>query len=177
MQADAVEPWLRATLVEVEPVRRQVLHALELTREDAERWCAPLSTAQLHLQPLGLPSLAFHLRHIVRSLDRLLTYAEGDVLSGEQRAALASETAISGSCEDILREFTEGLTRAAMRVLASMPSQFAELRGVGRERIPVPVAGLLIHCAEHTQRHAGQMVTTAKVIHGLAAAAPIPNLG
>ena len=33
------EPWLRGTLREVDAVRRQVLHALELAGEDAERWC------------------------------------------------------------------------------------------------------------------------------------------
>jgi uncharacterized damage-inducible protein DinB len=37
---------------------------------------------------------------------------------------------------------------------------------VGREQLPATVAGLLIHCAEHTQRHVGQMVTTAKVVAG-----------
>ena len=35
-----VEPWLRGTLTEVDAVRRQVLHALELAAEDVERWCA-----------------------------------------------------------------------------------------------------------------------------------------
>jgi hypothetical protein len=49
------------------------------------------------------------------------------------------------------------------RVLAIRPESFAEARGVGRQRLPTTVAGLLIHCAEHTQRHVGQMVTTVKV--------------
>jgi len=31
----------------------------------------------------GLPEVAFHLRHIARSLDRLLTYAEGRGLGDE----------------------------------------------------------------------------------------------
>jgi uncharacterized damage-inducible protein DinB len=35
---------------------------------------------------------------------------------------------------------------------------------VGRLGLPSTVAGLLIHCAEHTQRHVGQMVTTVKVV-------------
>jgi len=26
------------------------------------------------------------------------------------------------------------------------------------------VGGLLVHCAEHTQRHIGQAITTAKVV-------------
>jgi len=79
-----VEPWLRGTLTEVEPVRRAVLHALELAGEDVERWCEGLSEEEMFARPFGLPPVAFQLRHIVRSLDRLLTYAEiGTVTSSE----------------------------------------------------------------------------------------------
>jgi hypothetical protein len=35
------EPWLRGTLQEVPALQRAVLHALELAREDLERWCGP----------------------------------------------------------------------------------------------------------------------------------------
>ena len=38
---------------------------------------------------------------------------------------------------------------------------------MGRRMLPSSVGGLLVHCAEHTQRHAGQMVTTVKVVVGL----------
>jgi len=30
--------------------------------------------------------------------------------------------------------------------------------------LPTTIAGLLIHCADHTQRHVGQMITTVKVV-------------
>jgi hypothetical protein len=52
-----------------------------------------LKDAQLHAQPLGLTSIAFHLRHIARSTDRLLSYAEGKQLSAEQFTALKAEQA------------------------------------------------------------------------------------
>ena len=120
--------------------------------------------------------MAFQLRHMVRSLDRLLTYAEsGDlyrlevrgnevrVLSDEQMVALASEMD-GGSAGEVMEEFRCGLRRAMERVRAIAPETFGEARGVGRKRLPTTVAGLLIHCAEHTQRHAGQMVTTVKVV-------------
>jgi hypothetical protein len=80
----AVEPWLRGTLGEIEPVRRAVLHALELAGEDTERWCAGLGEEEIFARPFELPSVAFQMRHIVRSLDRLLTYAEGSLLSVSQ---------------------------------------------------------------------------------------------
>ncbi len=157
------EPWMRGTLADVEPVRRAVLHALELATEDAERWVAGLDDGAMFARPCGLPPVAFHLRHIVRSLDRLLTYAEGRMLDDGQLAALTMEMA-AGTADEVLVEFRSGLARAMERVRAVDPARFAEAREVGRKRLPSTVAGLLIHCAEHTQRHIGQMVTTAKVV-------------
>jgi hypothetical protein len=194
-----VEPWLRGTLTEVEAVRRAVLHALELAAEDGERWAAGLGNEAMFARPANLPPVGFQLRHIVRSLDRLLTYAElGRLLRGEggsfegrvglageggggalfseelrgderrglseaQLAALASEMD-GGSAADVMEEFRAGLAQAMERVRAFAPEDFGEPRGVGRAMLPTTVVGLLIHCAEHTQRHVGQMVTTVKVL-------------
>ena len=78
--------------------------------------------------------------------------------------ALNSEMSEEGSAAEVMAEFRAGLTRAMERVLAVASEQFAEVRGVGRKRLPTTVVGLLIHCAEHTQRHVGQMITTVKVV-------------
>lgn len=75
------EPWLRGTLTEAPVVHRAVLHALELAGEDLNRWCGQLSDEQLNRRPSDIAPVAFHLRHIARSLDRLLTYAEGRSLN------------------------------------------------------------------------------------------------
>ena len=157
------EPWLRGTLTDIDPIRRAVLHALELTSEDAERWTDNLTEAQLFARPAGLPPIAFHLRHIVRSLDRLLTYAEGDQLSNTQLAALKTELDVATAVE-VRTEFRDSLVSAKDRVRAISPAHFAEPRGVGRKQLPTTVGGLLVHCADHTQRHTGQLVTTAKVL-------------
>ncbi len=85
------EPWLRGTYAEVPAAGRAVLHALDLSLDDLTKWTAGLTDAEVHSQPLGLPSIAFHLRHIARSVDRILTYAEGGQLSAEQLAALKTE--------------------------------------------------------------------------------------
>jgi hypothetical protein len=164
MTEPRAEPWLRGTLTEVEPVRRAVLHALELAGEDVTRWAADLSDAEMFARPAGLPSVAFQLKHIARSLDRLLTYAEGDVLSENQHEALATEGSFEGSAALALAEFQAGLERAMERVLAVNPARFGEARCVGRKMLPTTVVGLLIHCAEHTQRHIGQMITTTKFV-------------
>ena len=158
-----VEPWLRGTLTEVDPVQRAVLHALELAEEDIDKWCSDLGVEEMFARPRGLPPVAFQLRHIARSLDRLLTYAEGSQLSEDQVAALKSEME-AGSAGEVLEEVRRGLERAQQRVLAIAPESFAEPRGVGKKMLPTTVVGLLVHCADHTQRHVGQAVTTAKVV-------------
>ena len=157
------EPWLRGTLTEVDALRRQVLHALELAAEDVERWCAPLPDDEVEARPLGLPSVGFQLRHIARSLDRLLTYAEGQQLSERQLRALRSEMDEAGR-EATFMEFAKAMEVSVDRVLAIQPGSYEEVRGVGRKQLQSTVGGLLVHCAEHTQRHVGQAVTTAKVV-------------
>jgi uncharacterized damage-inducible protein DinB len=39
-----------------------------------------------------------------------------------------------------------------------------EHRAVGRAQLPSTVLGLLFHAAEHTMRHTGQLLVTAKVV-------------
>jgi uncharacterized damage-inducible protein DinB len=160
---EAPEPWLRNTLTDIDPIRRQILHALELSAEDAARWLDPLTDAQLLVRPSNLAPIAFHLRHIARSLDRLLTYAEGNQLTPNQLAALKSELT-EGTAAEARAEFRTALETSAARIRAIYPDRFAEPRGVGRKQLPTTVGALLVHCADHTQRHTGQFVTTAKVV-------------
>jgi DinB superfamily len=158
------EPWLRGTLTELDAVRRQVLHALELAREDVEHWCDGLTDAQMNARPCGVAPVAFHLRHIGRSLDRLLTYADGQQLSEAQLAALQGELEPT---PHPLAECVAMIADAMARVKTLSPSSYEEVRSVGRKHLPTTVGGLLIHCAEHTQRHVGQAITTAKVVVAL----------
>jgi hypothetical protein len=76
----APEPWLRGTFREVPVVLRAVLHALQLAKEDVNKFAGGLTTEELHASPFGIPSVAFHLRHIARSIDRLLTHGEGQIV-------------------------------------------------------------------------------------------------
>ncbi len=43
------------------------------------------------------------------------------------------------------------------------PATLPEARWVGRKRLPTTVMGLLIHVAEHTQRHVGEAIITARL--------------
>ena len=168
----AVEPWLRGTLGEVDAVRRQVLHALELTGEDVERWCAGLTDTEMAARPFELAPVAFHLRHIARSLDRLLTYAEGRQLSASQMASLHAELTLDVVADEVLAELRAGLRAAAERIVQFAPGSYEVARGVGRAMLPSTVGGLLVHCAEHTQRHSGQAITTAKVVVAMRSQVP-----
>ncbi len=163
-KAPLPEPWLRGTLAEVPSVARGVLHALELAREDANKWCGGLTDAQIHTMPAGLPSVAFQLRHIAGSLDRLLTYAEGRALSAEQLQALKAEAKTEGSTHEALAELDGAISRGCVRVRALASEDFSLPRVVGTKRLPTTLGGLLVHIADHTQRHVGQAITTAKLV-------------
>jgi hypothetical protein len=171
------EPWLRGTLADVPAVIRGVLHALELAREDAERWCGDLTGVEVNARPAGLPSVAFQLRHIAGSLDRLLTYAEGRDLSEIQLADLGREAEAGALPHLLLRDFGSSIEHANQRLRGFAGADLEAARFVGRNRLPTTLGGLLVHVAEHTQRHVGQMITTAKVVKasGNAATSPEPR--
>ena len=158
------EPWLRGTLAEVPAVARGVLHALELAREDAKKWCGGLSEEQIHAKPAGLPSVAFQLRHIAGSLDRLLTYAEGNALSDEQLQTLRAEADSHGSTKEVLSGLEAAISRGSIRIRALASQDYELPRAVGAKRLPTTLGGLLVHVADHTQRHVGQAITTAKLV-------------
>lgn len=165
--APYTEPWLRGTHTEVPAVARAVLHALDLASDDLSRWTEGLTDLEIHAQPFGLMSVATHLKHIARSGDRLLTYAEGGRLSSEQLSALKGEAGGEETLAELLGEVEASLNRAADRVRTLSAADFNTGRVVGRKQLPTTIGGALIHVADHTQRHVGQVVTTAKVLKGL----------
>ena len=158
------EPWLRGTFGEVPAVQRAVIHALELAREDLWRWCAELREEEVNAQPAGLPPVAFHLRHIARSLDRLLTYAEGRQLQPQQLAELAAEHASGATIQQLLTELSSALDKSAKRIRGFDATGLEESRTVGRKQLPTTLGGLLVHVADHTQRHTGQAISTVKLL-------------
>ncbi|HTW24598.1 MAG TPA: DinB family protein [Candidatus Baltobacteraceae bacterium] len=163
------EPWLRGTLSDVPAVPRGALHALELAKEDLQRWCGRLTDAQINARPGGIAPVAFHLRHIARSIDRLLTYAEGGRLNDEQTAALKSEMDAGATRGELFAELDAALESAAARIRAIDASRLEEPRNVGKRNLPTTLGGLLVHVADHTQRHVGQAITTAKIVKAGAA--------
>jgi uncharacterized damage-inducible protein DinB len=164
------EPWLRGTYADVPAAGRAVLHALDLALDDLTKWTAGLSDDEIHASPLDLTPVAFHLRHIARSTDRILTYAEGGQPSAEQLAALKAEQGSEGNQESLaalLVEVEAAFNDAAARIRVLATANLDTPRAVGRKQLPTSLGGALIHVADHTQRHVGQVVTTAKVLRAM----------
>ena len=164
------EPWLRGTHTDVPPAARAVLHALELAGDDARRWTDGLSDLDIHKQPFGLMSVASQLKHIAGSIDRLLTYAEGHQLSEQQLTTMKAEQNGAETCEELLSRLQAALAAAAGRIRALGAADLTIERRVGRKNLPTTLGGALIHVADHTQRHVGQLVTTAKLVKALGTA-------
>jgi len=158
------EPWLRGALWEVPAVHRAVLHALQLAEEDLTHWCADLTAEELNARPAGMASAAFHIRHIARSIDRLLTYSEGRQLTEVQMASLRTEMNPDATPENVFAELRDALELARNRLRALVGADLETNRMVGRQALPTTLGGLLVHVADHTQRHVGQAITTAKFV-------------
>ena len=164
MERPSLEPWLRGPVEGVHPVAGALIRCFEHALEDIEYWTADLNGEQLWARPGGVAPVGFQIRHIGRSVDRLMTYAQGKQLEAAQLEALRSEMQPGAARAELLFELRASLEAAKAAVRAMDPSEEGSTRYIGRKRIAVPLAGLLIHIAEHTQRHTGQAITTAKLV-------------
>jgi uncharacterized damage-inducible protein DinB len=164
----ARESWQEGELAGVSKFLQPAAHALIQAERDLETAATALTWEEVWLKPNdAAPSVGFHLQHIAGSIDRLLTYTRGDVLNAAQFEFLAAETKTSGKFSNAA-ELTAEAVRAiavALETIRETPDEtLFEPRFVGREKLPTTVFGLLFHIAEHTMRHTGQVVTTAKIV-------------
>jgi uncharacterized damage-inducible protein DinB len=146
-----------------------VAHSLVQAKRDLRAAAEGLSDRELWEQPGGAASVGFHLLHAAGSADRLFTYAQGNALNDDQLAALTGEKHpedSGASAGDLLERVDRTLDRVLGGVRNTREDQLTAARYVGRARVPTTLIGLLFHIAEHTQRHAGQVVTTAKIVRG-----------
>jgi len=167
------EVWLRGPLPDYPPLLLPVAHALLQAREDILRLAATMA-AHAWKKPGGAASIGFHLLHIAGSIDRLTTYARGEQLDQSQLRFLKAEATAEA---DAAREGTTiqqaadtaiaAIDRALAQVRATPEARLLDPRDVGRGKLPSTVVGLLVHVAEHTTRHVGQAITTARILEGL----------
>ncbi len=161
------EAWLRGPLAGVPALLQPAAHALVQVAEDVEQCVTGLDAHQVWDTTHGAASVGFHCRHLAGATDRLLTYARGDALSAEQLSALAGETAepsAGESARELVTKVCAAIDRALAQIRATPVDRLLEPRHVGRGRLPSTVLGLLVHAADHASRHAGQIVTTAKIV-------------
>lgn len=160
------EPWLRGPVAGVPPSLQPVACALIASREDVDRAIEGISPEELWARPAGVASIGFHLAHLAGSTDRLLSYARGEALSEAQRADLARERAADeerADAEQLVAAFHEAIDRGLNQLSDTSESTLGEARAVGRAA-GSSVLGILFHVGEHAARHAGQIVTTRKII-------------
>ena len=162
------EVWLRGPVPGYAPALMPVAHALLQAHEDVERAAAGSTTEELWHRPGGAASAGYHLQHLAGSLDRLLTYARGEPLDDAQRAALAGEGTSLEPASALVPFVLAQIVRALEQVRRTPADSLGDARKVGRAGLPSTVLGLLFHAAEHTTRHAGQLITTLKIVRGLA---------
>jgi uncharacterized damage-inducible protein DinB len=159
----------------VPPLLMPVAHALLQSRKDLREAAESLSPVELWERPGGAASVGFHLRHICGSVDRLFTYARGQPVRDEQLTALRREgnpCSPPATARELLAFLDMVLDDAVISLKEFSEDQLLMARAVGRARLPSTVLGLLFHAAEHAQRHTGQVITTGKIIRGLARELP-----
>lgn len=167
--ANPIEVWLRGPISGIAPVLQPAAHALLQVGEDVLPVLAGITVEQLWARPGGVASIGFHLKHLPGSIDRLLTYSRGQQLSSDQLAYLASERTVHED-RPSLDSLSSGLSKGielAIEYLRTVPeATLLEPREVGRQKRPSTTLGLIFHAAEHSSRHAGQVVTLSRVVRG-----------
>lgn len=161
------EVWLRGPMPEIQPALQPVAFALLQVAEDLPPLLENLTPDQVWTRPGRSAAIGFHLAHMTGSLDRLFTYARGEALNEEQLAVLMAERALYDSRPPIaplLAKLEVGMQRAIEQLRRTRSDELEQPREVGRKRLPSTTIGLLVHAAEHTARHAGQISTLLKVL-------------
>jgi hypothetical protein len=161
------EVWLRGPIEDVPALLQPVAHTLLQAREEIEAMMENFPEIFLWVKPAGMASPAFHLQHLTGILDRLFSYARGESLSPAQLQYLSlegKETAHPPGLDTLVANFHHQVDKAIFQLRRTDEATLADVRGVGRARIPSTVIGLLTHAAEHTMRHTGQLLVTTRLL-------------
>jgi hypothetical protein len=163
------EVWLRGPVAGIAPLLQPVAHSLLQSHAELTSAMSDLTVGELRARPGGVASIEYHARHAAGSLDRLTTYARGESLSAAQLAALADEQVVDARADavfNLVAGFHDAVERALAQLRDTAVESLTDPREVGRARLPSTVVGLLVHAAEHTQRHVGQLMTTTRIVKG-----------
>jgi uncharacterized damage-inducible protein DinB len=134
-------------------------------REEVDSIVRDFPAQKLWNRPAGVASVGFHLQHLTGVVDRLFTYARGERLNEDQARVLAAEGTPDPdiATEELVAAFHRQVDRALDQLRRTDEATLTDYRNVGRAQLPSTVLGLLVHAAEHTQRHVGQLLVTVRV--------------
>ncbi len=160
------EAWLRGPVDGVPTLLQPIAHALIQANEEIGMLMKDFPQSKLWEQPAGVASVAFHLQHIPGVLDRLFSYAQGKEISQQQLKYLSEEGLEDHSItkEKLLENLSKKIIESISFLKTVPPNTITEVRTVGRKKLPSTVSGLLFHAAEHTMRHTGQLLVTARIL-------------
>ena len=161
------EVWLRGPVPGIPSTLQPVAHALLQAREEVEALMKDFPEQKLWDRPAGVASVGFHLQHFSGVLSRLFAYARGESLDAAQKEALAAEQEPSRAnvtVQGLVEAFRQQVDRAIEELRATDEGTLTDPRTVGRGKLPSTKLGLIVHAAEHTQRHVGQLLVTSRIL-------------
>jgi len=163
-----LEVWQRGPLNDIAPLLQPVAHALLQAREELAILMKDFPDTLLWERPAGVASPGFHLQHLSGVLDRVFTYARAERLNAVQLEQLYEEEAPplqDLSVNKLVTRFNKQVDIALTQLKETDAKTLTAFRGVGRKLLPSTVIGLLVHGAEHTMRHIGQLMVTVKILN------------
>lgn len=162
------EVWQRGAVDGVSGLLQPVAHILLQVRESVHEMVPGLTEAEWNARPRGVASAAFHVRHIAGVIDRLFTYARGEQLSKDQFTAKTREGSqlVLSEVPGLLDAFDKRIEDAVDQLRRVDTSTLTDFRGVGQKQLPSTVIGCLVHGAEHSMRHVGQLSVTVRIVRG-----------
>lgn len=163
------EVWQRGPIENIPPLLQPLAHTLLQAREELGLIMNDFPEVLLWQKPAGVASAGFHLQHLSGVLDRLFTYARNEQLSADQLQSLQQENSAginSLLSKQLIERFNKQVDVALLQLQHTDEITLTEQRSIGRKKIPTTVIELLVHTAEHTMRHVGQLMVTVKVLKG-----------
>jgi uncharacterized damage-inducible protein DinB len=167
MSTPKPEVWQRGPVPGIAPLLQPVAHALLQAREEVIEMMNHFPAGLLWERPANMASPGFHLQHLSGVLDRVFTYARNEGLTALQFEALAREGQDAENPfhpQELVTRFEQQVEQALEQLKITDENTLTDYRAVGRGGLPSTVIGLLVHAAEHTMRHIGQLLVTVAVI-------------
>lgn len=160
------EWWQRGPVDDIPPVLQPIAHILLQVRESVGELTENLTEIEWNARPANVASAAFHLRHITGVIDRLFTYARGGTLSPDQFVMIRSEGdhLAASDVATVLDALSARVDAAVAELRTIDVATLGDFRGVGRAQLPSTVIGCLVHGAEHSMRHVGQLSVTTRIV-------------